>query len=159
MEIMLFKGTPEEFSKIYPHLSRENFGARASMQTPPDSFDNGESHEGPSSPAVGIDPDLIVRVLKRKRIKKGQTALYKAFGHLGEGWISATKLASTMGIRKESLAGVLGALGRRINETRGVTKASHQGITLFMEYTQEDGEYSYRLRPEVRAVLEQQGLF
>ena len=40
------------------------------------------------------------------------------------------------------------ALGRRINETRGVTRANHQGIALFMEYNQEDGEYSYRLDPK-----------
>jgi len=53
----------------------------------------------------------------------------------------------------------LGALGRRINETGGVDQADPPGIALFLEYKQDNGgEYYYRLRQPVRAILTREGI-
>lgn len=153
MEVLIFKGTPEEFSKVAPFFSKSE------MEVPPDKFAAINGYQEQSSKGGAVNEEVILRVLKRKRIKKGQTGLYKAFSKLGDEWLSGSRLAATMGIEKTQLSGVLGALGRRINETEGVSKTNPPGIAFFLDYTHEDGgEYSYRLRPEVRAILKREGL-
>jgi hypothetical protein len=52
----------------------------------------------------------------------------------------------------------LGALGRRINGTDGVDQINAPGIGLFIDYSRENDEYRYRLRLEVRRVLEDEGV-
>lgn len=50
-----------------------------------------------------------------------------------------------MGITTPQLRGVLGALGRRINETQGVDQADPPGIALLLDYKHDNGgEYYYR---------------
>jgi hypothetical protein len=152
MEVLLFKGTPEEFSKVAPFFSTSD-GQPTNSAT----IKKGSEEQSPKGGVV--NEEIILRVLKRKKIKNGQTRLYQAFSKFGDEWVSASQLAATMGKEKTQLAGVLGALGRRINETEGVSRTNPPGIELFFDFTHEDGgEWSYRLRPEVRAILKQEGI-
>jgi hypothetical protein len=51
----------------------------------------------------------------------------------------------------DSLNGVLGAFGRRINETNSIS--GDPGITEFIEKNRMNGELHYRLRPEARRAI------
>lgn len=53
---------------------------------------------------------------------------------------------------QESLRGVLGAFGRRINETDAIS--ADPGIEAFVEKRRTDGSLQYRLRSEARRAIE-----
>jgi hypothetical protein len=154
MEIsnVTFKGTPEEFRSVAHLFSKPGIGVVPITE----SVGTNKSLEPLNGAA---NEDVILRVLKRRRIRKGQIALYKAFSNAGEDWMSSSAVAAKMKIRRPQLSGVLGALGRRINETEGVDQSNPPGIALFLEYKQDNGgEYYYRLRQPVRAILMREGM-
>ena len=112
MEIsnVTFKGTPEEFRSVAHLFSKPG----VDLITESVGTNTNKSAEQLNGAA---NEDVILRVLKRRRIRKGQIALYRAFSSAGEEWMSSSSVAAKMGIGKPQLSGVLGALGRRINET------------------------------------------
>jgi hypothetical protein len=151
MEIsrLTFKGTREEFAAVARLFSGQDLEVKPAN----------EHRNGGASVEENFSAreELVRRVIKRKKIKKGQIGLYKAFANSEDEWLSKPQIAATMEISRQKLAGVLGALGRRINETDGVS--NRPGIDLFFEYRQDsEGHTLYRLRPEVRSILKQEGL-
>lgn len=133
MEIskLTFVGTVEEFAAI-AHL----FGGTARSAPPAD------------------EPELIRRVLERKQVPPGQRALLRALYRAGDAGLDAPELARAMDRSEPELAGVLGALGRRINGTPGANTAEPPGITLMLDVTAAGNGWNYRLRDAARAALE-----
>jgi hypothetical protein len=145
---IIFKGTPEEFPSVAQLFA--NLGSDGGSAAQP--------ADGSPEQPNGSNAEVIRRVLTRMQIPNGQIALYKALANADDGRLSASALAAAMGRTEQELSGVLGALGRRINGTEGVDQTTHPGIGLFLGYTRENGEWHYRLRPEVRDVLEREGV-
>ena len=54
------------------------------------------------------------------------------------------------------LAGVLGALDRRINRTPGIAPDNPPGVGLMFDVVEKDGQCHYRMRRALRDVLEVQ---
>ena len=115
----------------------------------------------PSTPSVDLaqapavdERVLIRRVFTRIPVPDGPRMLFRALWDAGEEGLSLGELATTMHRTRHELAGVLGALGKRINRTEGVA-ATHPGagIGLFLEWWRERGEWCYRLRPTFRQAL------
>jgi hypothetical protein len=79
--------------------------------------------------------------------------LYRALYGAGDEGLEITQLAKTMGRTKSQVYGVLGALGRRINNTSGVQ--DKPGINYVFElgdYAHGDG-WGWKMRKELRQAL------
>ncbi|MCP4541293.1 MAG: HNH endonuclease [Chloroflexi bacterium] len=106
----------------------------------------------------GGDPpppvEAIQHVLTRKFIPYGQMTLYHALYAAGERGLSKTELAEQ--IRDgdtDSLTGVFGALGGRINGS-GPFKAQKPGTGLFFKRVRRDNDWHYCMYPELREAIE-----
>jgi hypothetical protein len=99
----------------------------------------------------------VRRVLTRIPIPYGQRTLYKALYEAGDEGLSKSDLAATMNRSAHELAGVLGALGRRVNSTEGLEGKG--GIEAVLEVSKlEDGDWHYRMLPVLREALEIEGV-
>ncbi len=101
-------------------------------------------------------PEDYHRVLTRIPIPEGQQQLYKALYDAGDAGLTHDELMRVMGRRDtQDLAGVLGALGRRINATPGYgeTRKPATNMVIFWEKLP-DGQWRLRLVPEMRKALE-----
>lgn len=100
------------------------------------------------------DRVLIHRVLTRLPLPEGPRLLIRALWDAGEAGLSFAELATAASRTKRQLAGVTGALGKRITGTEGVA-AAHPGvgIGLLFGIWREHGEWWYRLRPTFRQAL------
>lgn len=100
---------------------------------------------------------MIRRVLTRIPIPRGQLMLYKALYEAGRRGLTTTELADRI-LRKnrDELAGILGALGHRINGTDGIE--SECGIELLFDVDKSNGETHYHMRPVLRHEIDEHEL-
>jgi endonuclease/exonuclease/phosphatase family metal-dependent hydrolase len=106
----------------------------------------------PLPPQRDGTPDLeaVRRVLARKSIPPGQIALFKALLEAGETGLDQADLAEIMrdgDVR--GLAGVLGGLGKRVNQTPGFTEA--RPGARYLVHRSDAGRY--RALPLLRAAI------
>ncbi|MCA9979174.1 MAG: HNH endonuclease [Anaerolineales bacterium] len=95
------------------------------------------------------------RVLERTSIPRGQRQLYSALYHYADG-LTSDELVEIMSRRdRHDLSGVLGALGRRINQTPGYLKTHKPGTPFFFDVSWQGNQQHYRLRPVLRAILDE----
>ncbi|HEY3061646.1 MAG TPA: hypothetical protein VGL99_21965 [Chloroflexota bacterium] len=97
--------------------------------------------------------NFCLQVLRRIEIPDGQRDLYAALEQAGQEGLSPTSLAAAMHRTPDKVAGVLGALGRRINGTTGVPKWKTAAIELFFEFPVHGRTFHYVMRPELREAL------
>lgn len=112
---------------------------------------------GSPSPAhdASPTPDDFHRLLTRRPIALGQKSLFKALYLAGADGLAWDDLITTMGRRDAyDVAGVLGALGRRVNGTPGFGATHTPGIDMVLDL-EKKGEWIYRLTPAFRAYLEE----
>jgi hypothetical protein len=108
-------------------------------------------------PLGEVRVDDVRRMLTRRRIPNGQRALYEALYEARDRGLSRSDLAARINRSKAELAGVLGALGHRINRTEGLEGKG--GIEAVLEICMlEDGDWHYRMRPVLREALEAEGI-
>ncbi len=101
--------------------------------------------------------EIIRRIVERNPpIQQSQKDLFRAlFSSAGKG-LKISQMATALGITKEQIYGVLGALGRRINNTNGVE--DKPGILLLFEFKRYDTDensdnWGWAMRAEVRSCL------
>lgn len=120
--------------------------------------------ESPSSVRVTDDVDGgdkptfqdYHRLLTRIPVPRGQQRLYKILYDAGEGGLTYDELIEAMKPwGRKSLAGVLGALGKRINGTPGYGRTKKPGVYMVFFYEQiGQDQWLIRLLPEARLALE-----
>jgi hypothetical protein len=99
----------------------------------------------------------VRRMLTRRPIPEGQRVLYKALFEAGDEGLSRCDLARATNRSKHGLAGVLGALGHRINGTEGLEGKG--GIEAVIDVSMSDeGDWHYRMRPVLREALKAEGI-
>jgi hypothetical protein len=92
-------------------------------------------------------------MLTRRLIPEGQKVLYQALYSAGDKGLSNSDLTVRLGRTRLQLAGILGALGARINNTPGLENMG--GILAIFEVAElSNGDYLYRMRPVLREALE-----
>lgn len=96
-------------------------------------------------------------VLTRRPVPRGQRQLYKALYDAGDVGLVQDELVEVMGRRdRYDLAGVMGALGRRVNNTPGHGQEKMPGMSMVLTWDQtRDGQWRYRLRTGMRIALEE----
>lgn len=96
------------------------------------------------------------RLLTRIPLARGQRQLFQALFQAGPEGLTYDDVITAMGRRDAyDLAGVLGALGRRINGTPGFGEQHVPGTAMILSYEKRGGDWNLCLRPEFRAWLEQ----
>jgi len=100
--------------------------------------------------------DIIKRVLERTpKLSSGPKCLFKVLYQAGNSGLKFDDIASAMDRTPSQLSGVLGALGRRINNTLGIE--GRPGVTYILEIVREiDGNpdsWGWRMRYGFRQVL------
>ena len=142
-----FDGTPEEFRSV-----ANLFGANSSM---------GESIQDEDLPTQIEDnvvqpKEAIRKMIKRRPVPQGQRDVYKA---LRNGEVKSEDMAEKIHRRASEYAGVMGALGRRINNTKEINSAGlPANVYAIINYRKsEDGTF-LSLTPEAKEVLEEEGL-
>lgn len=135
LRVVEFEGTPEEFAVVRPHLSESVTG----------------EEEVPDSEA--IEPvEAIRQMLTRRPIAHGQRVLYEA---LSEGRLAYDELLERTGRAGQQMAGLLGALGNRINNTPEIHRAGLPGnVEAVLKYERIDGKRHLSLTPHAREALE-----
>lgn len=137
--IVEFEGTRDEFDVVKPHLGESTPGEE-------------EVSEGES-----IEPVEAVRqMLTRRPISNGQRALYEA---LSEGRLAYEEVLERTGRTGQQMAGLLGALGSRINSTEAIHQASLPGnVEAVLKYERIDGKRHLSLTPHAKEALEAEGV-
>ena len=95
-------------------------------------------------------------MISRRGVSQGQLKLYRILFEAGDNGISWTQLVSKMAKTRKQMAGVLGALGMRINKTEGLDDG--QGISHILDLWEDNGEWFYRMKPELREAIEREGI-
>jgi hypothetical protein len=145
VERLIFSGTADEFRQV-AHM----FGSQAAddLAAEPDT-----ASEEASSDTIRA---FIKRVLTRRHIPNGQLAIFNALYQAGEQGLSRTELAAATDRTEKKIDGVMGALGRRINNTKGIREVRPGGGTgVLLEWRSDNGATHYVMRAELRQVLEE----
>ena len=101
--------------------------------------------------------DVIRRIIERQPTTRGgRRSLYEVLYKAGDHDLSISQTAEAMGYARNQVFGVLGALGRRINNTPGVE--GNPGIGFVLQYVEVDGiseedSWGWKMRPELREAL------
>jgi hypothetical protein len=106
--------------------------------------------------AVKPNPLIIQSIIERSPlIPRGQKQLYKVLYEAGDRGLEITEIGSNMNRPLEQIYGVLGALGRRINNTPGVQ--GKPGIGYLLELVRFDigQRWGWKMRRELRRVLQE----
>jgi len=142
------EGDPEEVMRV-----SQLFGAQTGHQgasAPVAERSEKLQEEGGPQNGRAVTPELVLRVLTRRElygnVKKALRALLRA----GPKGMTSEELAKAVGIDRGQLAGVFGAFGRRIANTRGWPA----GADIIEHHRDEAGRRRYHLPPVVRAALE-----
>jgi hypothetical protein len=101
---------------------------------------------------------LIQKVIERApELPAAQKDLYRVLFLADDKGLAYRTLAARMGRTDKQLNGVLGALGRRINNTPGVEDNPGVGLLLsFREKAPPENNWGWAMKQELRSVLEEQ---
>ena len=114
-----------------------------------------------SAPAVEIakeevvSEDVAFRMLKRRPLSDHQRALFKTLRQNYPDWTSAQNLQKATEYNPNQLAGLLGALGKRVSSTDGYVRGS---LLLEYRWDYDDDCYYYRLPETVKSAVERAGI-
>jgi hypothetical protein len=142
MKVTRFEGTPEEFRAVADVLF-------------PNTAWTEEGKQSDAKPVV--QPKEAIRsMLMRRPISDGQMAVYKA---LSAGRLEYPDFLLQTGRTAQEMAGVLGALGKRINMTEQIHQAGLPGNTsAVLTWEVESGKEFICLKALALEVLKAEGL-
>ncbi len=113
--------------------------------------------EGEPPETDGVTVADVRRMLTRIPLSEAQSALFRAVYSAGDEGIPGSRLAKAIRRSPRQLGGVLGALGHRINATKGLEGGDATGAVISYSTTDE-GEWLYTIRPVLRKALEAEGI-
>lgn len=109
-----------------------------------------------SGKANGDKVSKIRYMISRREVSRGQMAIYEKLYDAEEKGLSSSELAKSIGRTRAQLAGILGALGKRINKTEGLD--DDQGIVHVFQMWQVKKDWYYRMKPELKDAIELEGI-
>ena len=157
MRMLVFEGTIDEIKEMQRELMRSGAPALA-VEVPVDTTGVASG----SSPAPGLTPgrpfvstEVALRFLTRRPLSPKQRAVITAIYNSHPDGILATELQRQIGYTTSQFAGLMGAFGRRLGNTRG-----HSGYTWAFD-NQWEAEHQcnrYRFPPSMREAIERADL-
>ena len=146
MKVIKFEGTSDEF-KAASYLFDDSL--------PPEADDS--LGVQPIDTPPSIEPQAAIRrMLTRIPVSGGQLAVYRA---LSAGRLEYYELLKRTERSAGTMAGVMGALGRRINNTKEIHQAGLPGNTgAVLKWEQEGDKAYYGLTPDATEALKAEGI-
>ncbi len=109
--------------------------------------------EAPAVKREDVKLDDIRRMLKRIPIPPAQRQLYEALYKAGDKGLSGGEISIELKRSRSQLAGVIGALGLRINATEGL--GNKGGVAIIFDISRiSSGDYVCKMKPLLRKALE-----
>jgi predicted transcriptional regulator with HTH domain len=145
------EGDPEEVmrvSKLFGGSSEQVSGRAATSER------SGATPVTTSANGASVTPDLVLRVLTRRELGPDPKKVFKALLKAGPKGMTSEEIARAVGIDRGQLAGLLGALGRRVANTEGWPT----GARIIEKKRDENGSRRYHLPAVVRSALEKYDL-
>ena len=102
-----------------------------------------------------VEVDDIRRMLIRAPIQPNQRMLFKVLYGAGKEGMDYDGLATAIGLSRKQLSGVVGGLGRRINQTKGLENKGGASLVFDIKMTSE-GKLWYCMRTILRKALEEE---
>jgi hypothetical protein len=114
-----------------------------------------EDASASSSPRIAtsngvVSEDLVLRVFKRRELRPNIKKLLKALQQAGQKGLTSEEIAGKLALETAQLAGVFGAFGRRVANTRGWPA----GADIIESSRDEKGRRRYHLPAVVRSALD-----
>lgn len=139
----------DELDTIAPDLTKSIQNAMESLQH--------ISLNSETENTSNIDKHQLIRdiIERQPKLPNGQKALYNALFSAAEDGLDYSTLAARMERTEKQLSGILGALGRRVNNTKGIE--GEPGILFFLTYKNSappNGKWGWAMSPELKQVLE-----
>lgn len=162
LEINALSGLPDSLAgfPVFFEQRRQRFAERMATLL---GVDLGSDGVAPHPLSVGgipalsteVDETFLRQVLTRREVSDGQRAVLRVLYEAGDAGLSYSALASAVGREQKQLDGVLGALGHRINSTPRADMSNQLSIGTFFRIWEANGQWQYRMRPELRNVCEE----
>lgn len=142
------EGTPEELMQIRGLF--ENAPEQVSVKLNTPEHLEPQSVSIPAANGALVTTDLVLRVLTRRELHANVKKVLKALLRAGPKGMSSEEVAKAVSIDRGQLAGVFGAFGRRIANTKGWPV----GADIIAYRRDENGRKRYYLPDVVRTALE-----
>lgn len=143
MKVFEFDGTPEEYAAYVAIREGRGRGEEKTV----------EANHSQSTALVAF----FRRVLTRRDLSDNSKRLLAALYEAGDAGLLRDELARRVGVDDSQLSGVLGAFGRRIEATEGIStvgRPSRKGTGHMMDFAKVAGVWRYTLIPEARQAIE-----
>jgi hypothetical protein len=155
MRVTIFEGTPAEYREF---LEAQQPGEGQEQPI----VDSSDEHMAEPVARDGENMalrDLVAQALTRRPLSPAQRKLFQILREAGPGGITKEDLSTALELTGHQMAGLMGALGRRTQETRGAAELNKRlglngGIALMMEITYRGEDTLYRARPELLSALD-----
>ena len=159
MKVAILDGTPEEIIKVvralYPDAG--SLMATVNQVEPSPTTDESSTDEptNPEAPKTFVSMEFARHVLKRRPLSNAQPIALRGLAEGYPEWVTRDELCAATGYTAHQLAGVMGALGRRVSHTKGYSNGAR-----FFDKTWNDsaGAWDYRLPETVLEALRLENL-
>jgi hypothetical protein len=111
----VFFGTAQEFKEVAHLFGPDANQSSANISQLEASVVDGEVPQ----PLASLSPELIELALNRIPLSRKQSKVWRAIVEAYPNWINVVELAQKTGLSRQNIAGVWGALGRRLANTPG----------------------------------------
>jgi hypothetical protein len=147
---MEFEGSPDEYRESGLQQAILNFRRGSTLPVAVD-------EPGPGGEAALRDDEGFLR--RALELRPLSALLDKTFRLLLDAeplrFVTRSEIAAELQCTQSQIDGVLGSLGRRVNETPRSDMTTQIGIGVLLDWERSQmGEWSYRLRPSFRNVLQ-----
>ncbi len=145
------RGSAEEISEALRALSLTTALRTTAVELADEEPPSTTSSDPAESEKAFVTTRFARRVLRRRRLSTPMRKVLQALYEAHPEWLSLPTLHGVSGYRPPQFAGLMGAFGRRMANTKGYDPEAH-----FFEYRWNDAErtWDYRLPESVREALE-----
>ena len=149
------EGTAAEISDVLRALPGAATVHTAAVELTNARIQAATSSETPEPESRFVTTRFARRVLGRLKLSTPMKNVLRALCEAHPGWLSMAKLRAAAGYNPSQFAGLMGAFGRRLANTKG-----YDSDTVFFECVWDDDEetWNYRLPDTVRRALTDEGL-
>lgn len=149
VRIVEVEGDPEEVMRVSALFRGTSERVRGEEPSPNAS----EPAQNPATNGRPVTVDLVLRVLTRRELHANIKKALRALQRSQKG-MTSEEIAKAVGIDRGQLAGVFGAFGRRVANTKGWPA----GAAIIDERRDDKGRRVYYLAPVVQNALEKGNL-
>jgi hypothetical protein len=147
---MDFEGTPEEYVKTFGALRGTSNGSVTPLAETSPALAEVPGNNEESNEKVEVSPEFLLRALTRISLSTNQRKVLELVSKASKPGLTSEEIAHKVGLTRAQLAGVWGALGRRLANTRGYPEG---GTSIDWKWDPDIRQYRYWALQVLRDVM------